>query len=128
MTTGIYKNWQVQEAVNGYLEAILFAECDEKERYFDERFTVFSFSHDARNKAVLDCVKFLTKAWEADILIDDFQGAGANLYFARQGHGAGFFDNPETWGGKENADKLQGIAEGFSEIYVVESNGILYIE
>ena len=128
MATGIYKNWQVQETVNGYLEAILFAECDEKERYLDERFTISSFSHDARSKAVLDCVKFLTKAWEADILIDDFQEAGANLYFARQGHGAGFFDNPATWGGKECADRLQEIAKGFSGIYIVESNGILYIE
>ncbi len=41
-----------------------------------------------------------------------------NFFLTRNGHGAGFWDSPEKYGGQENADRLTKICEQMGECEV----------
>lgn len=44
---------------------------------------------------------------------DDAARMGHDFWLTRNGHGAGFWDRPGVWGGKERADKLSMWAKSF---------------
>lgn len=113
---------KIKTFVLRYLEAILFGEHDDSEEGapLDENFTIFDFSEDAREKACADCEEFLARACMQgfDILswnFDKAEQAAFDFYFSRQGHGTGFFDRPDLYGG--DGRTLQKIAEGMQKRY-----------
>ncbi len=78
-------------------------------------------------KAVKDCEAFKEKA---GALIDgvDPEQVGHDFWLTRNGHGAGFWDRPEMYGGKDNANKLTEISKTFGteDIYVGDDKKLYF--
>lgn len=77
--------------------------------------------------ALADCMRFVGMNWEI-IKECNPEQVGHDFWLTRNHHGAGFWDRPEVYGGKDNAEKLTESAHSFGERYVFEHNGQLMIE
>lgn len=77
--------------------------------------------------ALADCMRFVGINWE---LLKDCQPeqVGHDFWLTRNGHGAGFWDRPEVYGGKDNAESLSDSARSFGQRYIFEHKGQLIIE
>ena len=88
------------------------------------------FTEDAKLTAKNDCATFIALvilefgAEEARPLLttagkDLTYLAPHDFFLTRNGHGAGFWDSPEKYGGQENADRLTAICErmGCADVY-----------
>lgn len=54
--------------------------------------------------------------------------AGTDFFLTRNGHGAGFWDRPEVYGGQENADALTDLAHSFGEVWsYLGDDGLIYV-
>jgi len=97
--------------IQGYLEAAVFLVEDDYVGVVD----INDFTKIARKRAEKDCRQFMKEA--GDLLSGcDMSLAGNDFWLTRDHHGTGFWDRPQTYHGKENADKLVKIAHGFCEI------------
>ena len=85
------------------------------------------FAPCAIESAIADCMRFAGINW---LFIKDCnpEQVAHDLWLTRNHHGAGFWDRPEVYGGKDNAEKLTDSAHSFGELYVFEHNGKLIIE
>ena len=85
------------------------------------------FAPCAEEMALADCMRFVGINWE---IIKDCspEQVGHDFWLTRNGHGAGFWDRPEIYDGKENAETLSNSARSFGERNVFEHNGQLIIE
>jgi hypothetical protein len=116
-------NTRIKGTIEGYLEAILFTESEEL-----EGMSIYDFGEEARIIAGEACGRFLLKA---DTILDQADTSddqiGHDFWLTRNGHGAGFWDSPELYGGKDNADALTEIADGFgySEAYLGDDGTIM---
>ncbi len=125
----------VKAVVNSYLETALWADLDEDEG----KKGINDIAMESKRKAAKDVSKFLTLAV---VFLDDaakttnikntkkfWEGVGHNLWLTRNGHGAGFWDTPKTYGGDKNAKGLTKIADkmGNVDLYVGD-DGKVYIE
>ena len=102
-----------------YLEtaAWVTAELDENQEFTEE----------AKGQAEDDCLKFIqavrkefgvVKGMEllATTANDLTYLAPHDFFLTRNGHGTGFWDKPEFYGGQENADRLTKICEEMGSI------------
>lgn len=113
-----------KKMVNDYLEAAIFADSPED---YNSRFSVKQFDKASRKSAEQDIKKFIQKGKKvlefalanSDLPGNDFWGHVAHdFWLTRQGHGAGFWDDPQYYGGQKTADKLSDIATSFGEKYL----------
>ncbi len=111
----------VVEATNGFLRAVLFAECDVNSEDEDDdssleqlNYGLDDFSPEALAKARDEVGQFIdqiteagldTSAWEDDEI-------GMNFYFDRSGHGCGFTDKNE-----KDSRQLKKMAQTWGSIY-----------
>ncbi len=99
-----------------YLVTALWASNDESTEAggepLDKNHGIQDFTAEAMNKAKADCESFTQKAGDLTAGVDPEQ-VGHDFFLTRNGHGAGFWDRPELYGGKENADKLTALAKQF---------------
>lgn len=112
--------------VRDYLSSALWSSVDDACEPFDRRFDPSDFSLADRTAAKVDLEGFLTSvenAGLADVLDtpDAMDRWPHDLWLSRNGHGAGFFDRPEIYGGQANADKLQALAKAMGECDVYET-------
>lgn len=108
-----------------YLECAAWADMpEENER---TRQCVLDFAPCAEEIALADCMRFVGINWKIIKDCDPMQVAH-DFWLTRNGHGAGFWDRSEIYGGEENADKLTESAHSFGECDVFEHNGKLIIE
>jgi len=111
--------------VRSYLETVLWSSNDESDEAggepLDKNYDVTDFSAEAVTKAKADVNSFFMKAGD---LVTDFDSTSVahNFWLTRNGHGAGFWDTPENWGGEENAKKLTDLAKKFGELNVYISD------
>ena len=86
-----------------------------------------TFNEQSVAKAKYDCLKFIMavkKHFGLELCVEllSVEGsdcpylAGHDFFLTRNGHGAGFWDSPEMYGGQENADKLTEIANSFGNV------------
>ena len=110
----------VENFVTSYLETASWVTADSDE--CDE------FTDEAKEVAKEDCIKFISLAImefgdEAETLLN-IQGTDIthrtahDFFLTRNGHGAGFWDNPNSYGGQDNADRLTKIAQEMGEVNV----------
>lgn len=85
------------------------------------------FAPCAEELALADCMRFVGINWEI-IKECSPEQVGHDFWLTRQGHGAGFWDGPEIYGGDDNADKLSDSARSFGQRDIFEHNGKLMIE
>ena len=64
-----------------------------------------------------DCLNFIDRATNSNIDLTDFAAeyVGHDFWLTRNGHGAGFWDRPQNYGGEDTAEKLSDIARDFGE-------------
>lgn len=108
-----------------YLECASWADMPEETEL--SRKCVLDFSPYSEEMALADCMRFVGINWE---MVKDKRPdqVGHDFWLTRNGHGAGFWDRPEVYGGEENAESLSYSARSFGERYIFEHNGQLIIE
>lgn len=121
------------EVFTAYLEAVYFTEGDEGLSE-DEH----ELSPESKKKMREDIQNFLRLAKKqirvarqnTTLSDSEFWGqVGHDFWLTRNGHGAGFWDDPEYYGGPENADILTKIAGDMGEVTAyVGDDGMLYVE
>jgi len=96
------------------------------------------FTDEAKEIAKRDCLTFIALvvtefgAKEAQPLLN-VEGVDLNylaphdFFLTRNGHGAGFWDKPEKYGGQENVDRLTAIAEkmGTCDCFLIDGSETL---
>lgn len=112
--------------VTSYLLTASWVECDSDENK--------SFTDEAKDIAEKDCVKFIQAVRKefGEVKAKELLSIEANdldylaphdFYLTRNGHGAGFWDKSEKYGGQEIADKLTKIAEKLGNCTAYHVNG-----
>jgi hypothetical protein len=117
---------------NAYIEAIYFTDVDNDNdiTYDDE------FSDEAIKNIEVSIQKFLINAEsELDYAQENsvlppskfWEQVGHDLWLTRNGHGAGFWDDPEYYGGEKNVKILTDKAHELGEINLYKGDdGLLY--
>lgn len=125
--------------IKGYLDCILWAECDDNENPLDQ-VEGLGLSPEMAVELVEDCMLFLSSAnsgepeihlnplveyWEIKgQTAESYQQLGHDLWLTRNGHGAGFWDR----GLGELGDKLTEICKGLGGKYTyIGDDGLLYL-
>jgi len=120
------KTIDIQKFVNSYLATASWVTCESGENT--------DFTRLAKEHATEDCEKFISlvrNAFGVDVANELLSVAGSDLdylaphdfFLTRNGHGAGFWDKPENYGGQENADKLSEIARKMGSADCLHING-----
>ena len=92
------------------------------------------FTKDAKETAKMDCLTFISLviaefgAEDAHPLLtvqgNDLTSLTAHDFFlTRNGHGVGFWDRPEMYGGQENVDRLTAICQKMGGVDVLHIRG-----
>jgi len=125
------------EFLNAYLTAALWSSNDESTpdggNPIDENYAPEDLHPDALDLARRDCLGFLNRqilghSVAAFLGEDKMEQAGHDFWLTRNGHGAGFWDNPDVYG-TYGAHKLSDLAKSYGELNLtVGDDGILYLE
>lgn len=124
----------LERTLYGYMRCALGSTNDETTpsggEPLDRNYDVYDIVAETKNKMRSDCNLFLEVAepWLEKIPDLDFELVGHDLWLTRNGHGAGFWDSPEKWGGDENAETLSKIAKAMGERGLYAENGWVYQE
>jgi hypothetical protein len=98
---------------NAYLETALWSSTDDRDQPLDKRFGVRDFTADSRVKLFRMARGF----WMAneDMIADEPEKAGHDLWLTQNGHGAGFWDGdwPEP-----QASALDRAAKSLGEVHL----------
>ena len=117
--------------VRAYLATALWsAGEDDDGKLLDQEFDLSDFALEAVEDARKDVRRFLRDASDLlePVAADDDQ-IMHDFSLTRNGHGAGFWDRPELYGGDDNANALTAIAKRFGETTVyVGDDGKLYFD
>lgn len=87
------------DAVDAYIETMLWAETDEEGCPLDKNYDSTDFSWDATKECIDDCGDFIRLLaregvdWESEMSAGEF---GHNFYLTRNRHGVGFWDREYT--------------------------------
>jgi len=115
----------------GYVEALFFTNGDsgDDDEFSFNRLGAERLTQAARASIIDDCASFLSDlARDAIARSDgDYEQAGRDFWFTRQGHGVGFWDKGEDIWPKEARDALNARAKGFGEAYMYRKNGWIYV-
>jgi hypothetical protein len=112
----------------GYLDAILFAETDEKGNSLDSNFTISDFSSKSIIQAQDVCDQFETEAGDLLSEVATYYRAGMLFWLNRNGHGSGFWDEPSI--DKHTGKILSDLSHEFGEcdVYVDDQGQIVVID
>jgi len=122
MSTTIDNAPGLQEFMNAYIEAMLWASTDDNGEPMDSQYDDTDLSDEARARIERDCAGFLLANWEW--IGSEYERAGHDFWLTRNRHGAGFWDG--DW--PEHGDALTQAAHGYGEtdLYVGD-DGKLYL-
>jgi hypothetical protein len=118
-------NMNKQDVIDGFLECLLWSECDDDGNPIDDNYDLEDLSEEALEEAKKDCEGFLDLAKEvlekADL--DDTQ-IGHDFCLTRNRHGAGFWDRELG----EVGEELTKIAHSFGTfaLYVGDDEKLYY--
>lgn len=115
MSVRITKQY-LDEMVDGYIDALLrTSNTLEDDECLDEYFYSDDLDEESRALVVRDCREFLKLAGPR--LNDNVEPGqvGHDFLLTRNRHGAGFWDRPHMYAGRDNADKLTEFAQMFGE-------------
>lgn len=112
----------MKQFIDGYIEALLFAETDDNDEPLDRNYTVEYFAPETLATIEAECNRFIELA-DGLITPAEYTEAGRDFYLTRQGHGCGFWDG--DW--SEHGDKLTAISEEFGQTwYYIGDDGKIY--
>ena len=106
--------------LDGYIETALWSSLDDDNNSMDDNHSRDNLDPESDKEMRADCQKFLEDA--VDLLEKipdlDYSLVGHEFWLTRNHHGAGFWDSPERWGGRDNADALTDLANKMGERYL----------
>lgn len=114
----------------GYVEALFFTNGDsgDDDEFSFNRLGAERLTQAARASIIDDCALFLSLQMRA--LIDaspgDYEQAGRDFWFTRQGHGGGFWDREDDVWPEAARDFLTARSKDFREVYMYRQNGWIY--
>ena len=124
--------------MSGYVEAMFFTNgdtSDDDESLLNGLGTV-RLTVAARKRIREDCRKFLghimpdgcfVQQWIDRFPGNDYETAGRDFWYTRQGHGCGFWDGDWRDGDDDIGDDLTTAAKTFGECHVEVSRGWIYV-
>ncbi len=130
-----YSKRDLEDFFDSYVETAFWSSNDESDESggepLDKNYEPEDLSQDTEDEMIVDCKKFLDKAWP---LLEDgpdsirgypvMEAAGHDFWLTRNGHGAGFWDG--DWP-KELGKKLTDISKKFGETnLIVGDDGKIY--
>lgn len=114
---------QFQDFKTAYVAALLWSTYLDDETYFDDIAQgIDNFTPDAVARIEADCQSFVTQAGEL-IPEEHYSQAGHDFALTRNGHGAGFWDRTEIYGGQDKANTLTNLANTFKVINLFTNDG-----
>jgi hypothetical protein len=106
-----------------YIEAALWSTTDDNDKPLDEKYGIDDFAAETLQKIVADCERFQEENVAA--INGDYEQAGHDFWFTRNGHGVGFWDG--DWA-EPNATILDNASKHFGECWLyVGDDGKLYL-
>lgn len=114
-----------------YIEAAYFTEADEVNEDDDYLSDEAETHVDDSIREFLDSAKvelaFAEENTTLPTIVDFWSYVGHDLWLTRNGHGAGFWDDPEYYGGKDNANLLTQKAQALGETdFYKGDDGLMY--
>lgn len=116
----------VDDFVDGYVEAMLFSSLDDGEVPLDRNYSESDIDPASLRKMKETCKKFLTMPGIGDLVDGRERDAGRDFWFTHNGHGAGFGDG--DWKPAAAAKKLEAASEKFSESSVTVDGGKIFVD
>ena len=127
-----------KKAVQAYLETALWSSTGDDDEPLDNEYSIADFSKSALRQAKLEVEIFLAQTEESVSVFEDMAeengvqlnfddtDIGHDFWLTRNGHGAGFWDKPEKYGGRL-AEMLSDMARraGETDVYVGDDD-LLY--
>ena len=116
----------------GYVEAMFFTNGDsgDDDEFSLNRLGAERLTAKSRASIIEECAKFLSRK-ARDVIAaapGDFEQAGRDFWFTRQGHGTGFWDRDDDVWPEPARDYLGARAEEFGEACVFCLRGWIYVE
>ena len=108
--------------VEAYIEAMLFAECDDNDEPLDKNYCQCDLSFWLMTDTIAECNEFQQENWH-DIK-DNREQAGHDFWLTRNGHGCGFWDGdwPEKAG-----ERLTKASKEFGEVHIYTDSGLVHV-
>ena len=119
-----------KDFLNGYIEAALWASCDENSVPLDNNYTEYDISSDALERMTKDCRDFYDNVLATnptkyhDAYCKDDELAGHDFWLTRNRHGAGFWCRGLGTVGKVLTDAAHAYGECS---LVVGDDGMIYL-
>lgn len=114
----------------GYVEALFFTNGDSGDEDEDSfnKLGAERLVQDARTSIVSDCAAFLSDLARDAIARSDgnFEQAGRDFWFTRQGHGVGFWSRDDDVWPEAVRDFLDARAKSFGGVYMYRQKGWIY--
>ena len=122
----------LRDFAHAYIEAMFFTNGDDGD---DDEFSLSRLGAErltkgAKLKIISDCDKFLCRMARDVIAASpgDFEQAGHDFWFTRQGHGVGFWSRDDDVWPEAARDYLDARAMGFGETRAYRQNGWIYTD
>lgn len=96
-----------------YVETALCWSIDENDNHLDQNYSTSDIATETIDEMVQDCTEFQRQNAELLEHADDIEHAAHDFWLTRNGHGTGFWDSPNRYGGEENAEALTDAAHAF---------------
>ena len=116
----------MDDFTRGYVDAMLWSTTDDNDEPLEKNYSYSNLAPAFLMRIKRDCAKFQSEnsedlahsvspkpgEWTA------MEQAGHDFWLTRNGHGVGFWDRPECYGGQDIADRLSDAAHKFGEVHV----------
>lgn len=110
------RSYHFSRFLNSYISAAMFSSTDEDGEPLDNSYHAWDIDTDAQAVMQRDAFDFF-KANE-ELISEDYQRAGSDFWFTRNGHGAGFWDG--DWG--TLGDRLTELSHAYGEYNLYEGD------
>ena len=114
-----------EQIIIGYIEALLWTESDENEKYLDADLSSDDMATESMEQLTQDCQQFLA-AFPLNAIpeIETWRHVGHDFLLTRNGHGAGFWDGDYPI----NGDKITALCEEFDPVNAyVGDDDLIYL-
>lgn len=121
----------IEDVYAGYIECALWSSLDDDGLPLDDKkYWDYGIEPDSLEKMKAACDEFVRISMSilTERTISDDELIGHDFWLTRNGHGAGFWDTPERWGGEVEADALSDKARSFGECCLMPDDEQFYLE
>ena len=117
------KGIKIDQFTQGFLECLLWSSTDQKDRPFDDNFSINDIEKKTLERLAADCERFQSEN-SGDLATERITRAGHDFWLTRNGHGAGFWDGGYE---KEKGERLTAASKKFKPLDPYSHKGRVYV-